>query len=84
MEPDRAVEFIQGHQGRGVCDTHSVETKCVSERCFEKGGPLPRPIRTSRSLAVRIPGTQISLSISMECRASVKFTQSNTEKMNLI
>jgi len=40
MEPDRAVEFIQGHQGRGVCDTQSVETKCVSERCFEKGGPL--------------------------------------------
>lgn len=75
MEPDRAVKFIQGHQGRGFCDTHRVETQCVSERCFEKGDPLPPPIRTSCSLTVRIPGTQISLSISMECRAFVKFTQ---------
>lgn len=73
MGSGRAVVFIQGHRGRGVCDTHRREQTL----CFEKRGPLLRTIRTSSSLTVWISGSQISLSdqhtISVECRASMKY-----------
>lgn len=66
---------------------HAQRREPVCERtlCFEKGGPLPRTIHTSSSLAVWISGTQISLNIcGMSCFCEVRFTQSSTEKMNLI
>lgn len=44
MEPGVTVEFIQGHQGRGICDTHRGENQCVSERSvLRKEAPCLEP-----------------------------------------